>query len=148
MIDSRPSTNPDLTEVGYSIGACPPSARRQYASKCGRIALIALIPNCPPLLSGLRSPLSGLTAISTPRLLYTRLLRQRHVDFTLITLIHLDQAGAFRGQSSSPVDFLFPQKRSHFTLITLIHLDQACPVAAIRPPPFTSRSRKSAPVLL
>jgi hypothetical protein len=40
MINSLPSTSPDLAEVGYSIRSCPPSARRQYGAKYGRIALI------------------------------------------------------------------------------------------------------------
>ena len=40
MINSLPSTSPDRAEVGYSIRSCPPSARRQYGAKYGRIALI------------------------------------------------------------------------------------------------------------
>ena len=56
MIESRPSTSPDLTEAGYSIRSCPPSARRQNATKYARIALIALIHSDSP--PGDR-PLSG-----------------------------------------------------------------------------------------
>jgi hypothetical protein len=75
---------------------------RRLRHKHAGFTLIALIHSCPPLLSGLRrgewrgaggghgdsraDPLSGL-ARSTPRSLFTRRLRQKDADFTLIALI-------------------------------------------------------------
>jgi hypothetical protein len=146
MIDSRPSTKPDPTEVGYSIRSCPPSAGRQKRLENGRGALIALIQSDG---DGSHSPFEIMT---NPAL--RRRPRNRSHDCGIILARFLFLYQPFRraslAQGPEPVEghlsrearwfrhssprkhaprFLFTpclcQRHVGFALITLIHLDSS-----------------------